>query len=138
MQHNFTIRLATVVYLILIFTGCKKEDPSPASSLPPKADFFFVITNPGIMPAVVKFSSVSSHAEILTWYFDDGTTSSLDKPVARYSETRVFRVKLVVSNATGKDSITRDVKIDKAYTRPKRIISLPAPDTDVNQWMPER
>ena len=127
MQLNQGKCFAAITCLLLVFSGCKKEEPlelSPKVEQSPKADFFFIITNPGTLPAVVNFSSVSAHADTFKWEFDNGTISTLEKPTTRYTENKVFRVKLIVSNSVGKDSITRAVQIHKGH-RPDRNILFP-------------
>src|SRR6478735_114752 len=131
MKLNQGRRSSAIAFLFFAFIGynfigCKKDE---TLELSPKADFFFIVTNPGTLPAVVNFSSVSSRADTFKWEFDNGITSDLENPTTRYTENKVFKIKLVVSNAIGSDSITRQVQINKGQ-RPVRDVVFPKVEKD--------
>lgn len=56
-----------------------------------------------------KFSSFSPCATSQKWDFGDGNTSTLKNPTHYYANTGSYNVKLVVSNGTDKDSITKSI-----------------------------
>lgn len=56
-----------------------------------------------------KFNSFSSCATSQKWDFGDGNTSTLKSPTHYYANTGSYNVKLVVSNGSQKDSITKSV-----------------------------
>lgn len=56
-----------------------------------------------------KFSSFSPCATSQKWDFGDGNTSTLKSPTHYYANTGSYNVKLVVSNGSQKDSITKSV-----------------------------
>lgn len=56
-----------------------------------------------------KFSSFSPCATSQKWDFGDGNTSTLKNPTHYYTNTGSYNVKLVVSNGTQSDSITKSI-----------------------------
>lgn len=73
----------------------------------PKADFNFVIRNPGFLPDTVDFASTTANATSLKWLFEDGKTDTSNHPRKIFSQQGIFNVKLVATNAAGSDSITK-------------------------------
>ncbi len=58
------------------------------------------------------------------WYFNDGTTSSLQNPVHIYSAGGTYAVKLIITSTAGdKDSLTQNVII-----KPRPLVSFSAPN----------
>jgi CubicO group peptidase (beta-lactamase class C family)/IMP cyclohydrolase len=108
------IFVASVVTFFLMVSGCKKSDtPTPK----PVANFNFASANFGLLPTTVNFSDSSQNAESYQWYFGDGNTSTSKNPSNTYSVAKTYSVKLVVTNSSGADSITRQVVI--SLNKPK-------------------
>ena len=63
----------------------------------------------GCPPMVVRFTDTSKGNPV-TWKWDlgNGTTSFLQNPIATYFTAGSYNVKLVVTNASGKDSVVRN------------------------------
>lgn len=77
-----------------------------------------------------------------TWYFGDDSTSTLENPVHTYADTGWYNVRLVVSNATGVDSIIKPIHVQPMPAVPEADFSYTAPAleatfTDLSKNMPE-
>lgn len=72
----------------------------------PQANFGYVQATQCVSTVAFKDSSFFSPTS-WRWDFGDGATSTLQNPVHTYQTTGTFTVKLVVSNASGTDSLTR-------------------------------
>ena len=92
----------------LVATG---TNGSPVNVCIPKSDFY---TNRSYacLNEVVQFSDASSNAIVTNWnwFFPGGnpSTSTLQNPSVTYLASGVYSAKLVVSNATGSDSTTKN------------------------------
>ncbi|MET7000030.1 PKD domain-containing protein [Chitinophaga defluvii] len=95
--------------LALGYTACKKSDSSPPEK--PMAGFTYNIQQAGFLPAKVIFTSNSKNASSLQWYFGDGQTTAGIAVEHTFTKAGTYQVKLVVSNAGGKDSTTQAVTI---------------------------
>ncbi len=62
-----------------------------------------------------KFTNTSTGGAPLTymWYFGDGNTSTTTNPQHIYASGGVYTVKLVVTGAGGKDSVSKTVTVEK-------------------------
>lgn len=83
----------------------------------PRADFSSDITS-GCSPIIVNFQDKSS-GNITSWKWDfgNGSTSTRQNPATTYIKAGTYTVKLVVSNGTESDSITKTAYIT-AYDGP--------------------
>ncbi len=65
-----------------------------------------------------SFTSTSTGAAPLTykWYFDDGNTATTQHATHTYAAAGTYSVKLVVTGAGGKDSVTKTVNVWPAAT----------------------
>ena len=72
----------------------------------PSADFTFT-PNTGCAPTPVVFTSAATGANNYNWTFEGGTPafSMMENPVITYNTAGTYMVKLVVSNASGSDSL---------------------------------
>jgi len=105
---------AFTIALCSIMPACKKTDtPTPM----PVANFNFASPNFGLLPTTVNFSDSSQNAESYQWHFGDGNTSTSKNPSNTYSVAQTYSVKLVVSNSSGSDSVTKEVVI--SLSKPK-------------------
>ncbi len=77
----------------------------------PKADFTFSIQNSGTLPTTVSFTSTTLRADSVLWNFDDGSVSRTSSFQKDFTSSKTLNVKLIAYNATGKDSITKQVVI---------------------------
>jgi len=77
----------------------------------PKADFSFSVINDGQIPSTVKFSNTSIGASTYKWYFGDQKTSNEANPEHQYLQNKTFKVQLVVTNAAGTDSISKELLV---------------------------
>lgn len=108
MKRMFSHSSVYPIVFLLLAIGCKKTETSEPL---PRADFTFVISQAGVLPVTVKFTSTSSNAETYQWFFDNGGNSNEQHPSATFSEAKIYQVKLVVTSHAGKDSITKPVAI---------------------------
>lgn len=77
-------------------------------SAQPQADFA-VNKAQGCSPHLVTFTDQSSgNVNNRQWYFGNGGTSDTTTPIASYVNPGTYDVSLVVSNAQGQDSITKE------------------------------
>ncbi|MCC6182085.1 MAG: PKD domain-containing protein, partial [Bacteroidia bacterium] len=61
------------------------------------------------VPALINFTNTTVGGATYTWYFGDGTTSTLENPSHTYSVAGTYTVKLVATGCTAnKDSITKN------------------------------
>ena len=66
----------------------------------------------GCSPLVVTFSNTSQPSNSnWFWDFGNGNTSTLANPSAVFNVSGVYQVKLVVSNGTQKDSVTKAITV---------------------------
>ncbi|MDB5152679.1 MAG: Carbohydrate binding family 6 [Mucilaginibacter sp.] len=103
----------------------------------PKADFNFTIVNDGTLPCNVSFTNASSNGQTYKWNFGDGNTSVLESPKNIFNIGGTFPIKLVVSNQSGKDSVTKQVTISNVTVNPipysVRIFLITPTDRAFNQ-----
>jgi PKD repeat protein len=94
---------------ILSLVGCSKEDETQA----PKADFAYVITNPGVLPTNVEFVSLSTDASSYEWQFGDGTLFTVAEPKITHSfhSEGTYTVQLVAIGEGGRDTIWKQLPI---------------------------
>lgn len=113
-------KIELLLWLIPFFTvwSCKKNDSTPTNTRP-KADFAFTVKNQEVLPVTVSFTSTATNATSLQWNFDNGTTATADNPQAAYTNGGIYNVKLVATNASGSNDVTKQIKISpypQAYT----------------------
>ncbi|MBN9482918.1 MAG: hypothetical protein BGO70_08575 [Bacteroidetes bacterium 43-93] len=92
----------------------------------PVANFSANVTT-GCSPIVTNFTDLSTNSPT-SWYWDlgNGTTSTLQNPSTTYFTAGTYAVKLVVTNASGRDSVTKTNYITVA---PTPIVSFTADST---------
>lgn len=99
--------------------GCISDTGSVIVTLSPQAqaDFLFN-TKLGCDADTVVFSDQSNGVNTWKWNFGDGNTSAIDNPTHIYTpaSSGTFPVKLVVSNGTCADSITKQVVLNHPLT----------------------
>jgi PKD repeat protein len=78
---------------------------------PPTADFSFTAGNSGVVPSNVQFNNLSTNASTYKWSFSNGLISTAKNPTTGFQIPRGYEVKLVASNPSGSDSITKTVAI---------------------------
>jgi gliding motility-associated-like protein len=94
------IRLQLVQFLILFLI-------TASASAQLKADFSATPAT-GCSPMVVSFKNISTgNPTGFRWDLGNGTSSSLQNPVATYFNPGSYTVKLIVTNSSGKDSLVR-------------------------------
>jgi len=87
------------------------------SQIPPTADFTSNVTS-GKAPLNVLFTDKSSGTPTKwNWTFGDGTTSTKQNPIHKYSKTGKYTVSLTVKNAAGSNTTTKKDYI-KVLTKP--------------------
>jgi PKD repeat protein len=77
----------------------------------PTANFTFTLDNSARVPCNAVFTSTSVNASNLKWYFSDIDTSNKATEQRLLNAPRTYSVKLVATNATGKDSITKLITV---------------------------
>lgn len=82
------------------------------------------------IPSVFNFTNQSSNGSAFTWYFGDGTSSTLANPTHTYTAAGIYSVKLVANGCTAgtKDSLTKTHYIDVNIGNPCAY-SMPASPT---------
>ncbi len=87
------------------------------------ADFSFTPANPR-PGSEVRFSDQST-GEPTSWLWDfgDGQTIQLQNPTHTYATSGTVTVTLVVSNASGDDSVSKEVSVGSSVRRPSRRVA---------------
>ncbi|MFN4249307.1 MAG: PKD domain-containing protein [Flavipsychrobacter sp.] len=94
--------------------GCYTDTFSVVVSLSPQAqaDFSYNAIL-GCDADTVKFTDQSNGINIWNWNFGDGGTSNIDNPTHTYpASSGTYNVKLVVSNGTCADSVTKQIVLN--------------------------
>lgn len=87
-----------------------------AGPLPPMANFDYGPAMPRATqaPRVFRFTDSSTgNPDSWSWSFGDGTTSSVQNPIHRYTAAGDFTVTLTVSNAGGSNTATHTVTVER-------------------------
>lgn len=107
---------AGVYPVTLIVTNPAGNDsitrPVSVTLLKPQADFSFTIQNAGQLPCNVLFTGKSLRASSVKWFFGDNGSDTVVNAQHSFSINRTYTVKLVATNASGSDSISKQVTID--------------------------
>ncbi len=109
-------RTGTIQAAVDLYGGCSPEviattnawhavGVGPVFSGTVNAAFTALATSSCVLPFVVNFSNTSTNAGNATWYFGDGSTSTLYNPSHSYGTAGTYNVKLKVSSACGSDSV---------------------------------
>lgn len=117
--------------LCLLLINCSKKsssEPQPVDQKP-IAGFSFKTGNAGTLPSQVNFTDSSQFAVTYKWDFGDGNTSTAQNPGNVFKVAKIYKVKLVVSNNYGKDSITKQITI--TLNKPKAAFSFKINTTGV-------
>jgi len=85
---NAKITLYILIFLVLPFTGCYKNEPIPV------AVFSFTGSNQFQVPCTVTFTNASSNAFAYLWRFGDDSTSVLKSPAHTYHKPGRYDVYL--------------------------------------------
>lgn len=110
---NHICRMGITACSLLTFaiTGCSKSNNDGGVKVPPRADFSFSIGSNQALPVSVAFTSTSKNAVRYFWDFGDGTFDSTAEVNHIYRRGGSMKVKLVVSNEAGKDSVMKELGI---------------------------
>ena len=103
-MKNYLV-LAAILF-VSVFFSCKKADTSDAA---PTSDFVIKNTNAEVNEGaslMVSNNSTSSKAVTYLWDFGNGKTSTEKDPVMAYGMHGDYNVKLTVTDATGRTSVT--------------------------------
>jgi PKD repeat protein len=85
-----------------------------ASGAPPSARFSWSPADP-VEGVAVRFSDTSTGSPTSwSWQFGDGGTSSARSPEHTYTIPRTYMVSLTVSNASGTDTVSRNLTVQSA------------------------
>ena len=111
--HTYTAGGTYTIKLIIVNpTGCTdtiiKTNAITVGSV--KADF----TSPAIICEGTPFNLTNTSTPIpanVTWYFGDGTTSTVINPAKTYSTTGTFTIKMVAGFGACADSISKTVNV---------------------------
>jgi Zn-dependent metalloprotease len=82
------------------------------------------------VPAMINFTNQTNGGSAYTWYFGDGTSSTLVSPSHTYAANGIYSVKLVATGCSGgnKDSLLKTNYINVNTTNPC-IYSMPSGNT---------
>ncbi|NOX88752.1 MAG: PKD domain-containing protein, partial [Calditrichaeota bacterium] len=96
-----------------------KKDFIVVTEPAPKADFSADVTT-GEVPLTVQFTDSSSGTVTAwLWYFGDDSSSTEQNPIHIYTETGVFTVTQIVSNASSADTLVKNDYINVCATNIK-------------------
>lgn len=82
----------------------------------PVADFIQSANNITVIEPKVEFTDLSQDALTYQWSFGNGNYSTLQNPVAVYSDSGEYRVLLTAINGMCRDTISSVVKVEPIYT----------------------
>jgi PKD repeat protein len=122
--------LSTIDYLPL-------KEISPLEPILPVANFNSNVTE-GYVPLDVQFIDLSENTAVWNWDFGDGTTSTEQNPVHKYSAVGTYTVNLTASNTNGTNSTFATISVLKStptivWNDPADIIyKTPLSNTQLN------
>ncbi|HTE25357.1 PKD domain-containing protein [Flavitalea sp.] len=108
--------------------ACQKDQTAVTENLP-KADFDFVILNPGQLPDTVNFKARLIASTTYEWDFDSGMKSDLPNPQIIYRDIKTYNVKLTIRNKNGVDTLTKQVNI--TLNKPNTIFDISIPNQEL-------
>lgn len=95
--------------------GCSDSTASILVINPkPQANFTILNNNTGI-PFEIALENNSTNADLYTWVFGNGDSSSMEVPVYTYQDTGKYNLKLIVSSAAGCLDSTEQEVISRTY-----------------------
>jgi PKD repeat protein len=109
------LKILLIIAFVLFLKVCKKKDIEKPK---PTVGFSYSFIQSGILPTDVQFTSKSENTESYFWDFVDSTTSSPQSPKHFYNAAKTYKLKLVVSNGVGKDSMTKGIAITLDKPKP--------------------
>ncbi|MBN9386309.1 MAG: PKD domain-containing protein [Chitinophagaceae bacterium] len=77
----------------------------------PIAGFNFTTSNLEVLPVTLTTTNTTVGSNVTyTWAFGDGTSTQIN-PINTYTSGGIYNIKLVATNASGSDSITKELRI---------------------------
>ncbi|WP_349682061.1 PKD domain-containing protein, partial [Methanosarcina sp. UBA5] len=89
---------------VLEFGNCRIQ--KFAAAVLPVANFTSNVTS-GYAPLTVQFTDLSKNATLWKWNFGDGTSSTKQNPMHKYSKAGKYTVALTATNAEGNNTTTK-------------------------------
>lgn len=89
---------------LIIWTACKKDDDNKSV----QASFTFQLSE---TPGEVTFTNQSANADVYTWNFGDGSSSTMINPVHTYDENNSLIVILKATGGSGSDTFQDTVMV---------------------------
>ena len=108
---KFKALLFTLSLGAMLFTGCKKDEPSLGDA-PTTADAQFTYEKTAANPNIVVFTATNKSL-IAKWDFGNGTTAEGTEATGEYPLKGTYTVKLTVFNSGGSASSTQEITIDE-------------------------
>lgn len=96
--------LGMISFLLFGMISCSSDDDQ-ISNIPSTADIFYSVEG-----KQVAFQAITNNATGWSWDFGDGTTSSDQNPVYKYTEGGFYNATLIATYANG-ETITKTVEI---------------------------
>jgi PKD repeat protein len=114
---SFTVSLVTADT-----AGCISfyELPQQVVVLDSPESSFTASGTSGCQPLITTFTNTSANYAHLTWFFDDGNTTSVSNPVHQYDNPGIYNAQLVTYNAAGCSDTT-------SLTQPIEVFAVPLP-----------
>lgn len=110
---------------------CEDSTTRQIEIKPPLPQAAFAGADSGCVPVQVAFTNESENGESYEWYFGDGATSTEKSPSHTYTGEGIYDVKLVVTNATGKDSVTHTAVVGAFAAPTAYFTSNPSSNVDL-------
>ncbi len=110
------IRITGIAFLLLVFSCTKipkSDSPKKRPNQPPVAAFSYYTESDGEAPSWVHFYNSSQDADFYLWDFGDSSVSSESSPIHEYKNPGDFKVRLIVENWLGSDTIENHIMIIK-------------------------
>ncbi len=104
-------KVFTILFLATATIACGPEDETTPDAV---ACFDFSPNADVGVGDEVSFSNCSDHATSFAWDFGDGETSTDENPAHVYESAGEFTVKLLASNGSSADTISKTISITQA------------------------
>ncbi len=125
-MRKFSVFLITILIVIIGITGCKKKYPTACFTVESES----LMDNEDIqIKEEISFINCSENTELFLWEFGDGTKSTEENPVHKYTEQGKYIVKLT---SYGEDKGLEDFYIVTINIAGPTILSITVIASETN------
>ncbi|HYH14905.1 MAG TPA: PKD domain-containing protein [Flavisolibacter sp.] len=135
MRHIITTCMLAA-FMVLSCTKLEEYLPHHPDRVRPDANFTYTLSSDSL-PVQVAFTNTSTGATEFYWDFGNGQSSTLQNPVTTYTEGGVYQVRLIASNAFGKDTSVQQITIEAfpaSFPHPQTYTSFNNQTLNLYSW----